>query len=100
MNTEDKIGALKSTLGSRGWVDVIKPALLAAINGSQQEWLSGARGQGREKISDDMLRGNIISMQWMLGWERQAEKLVKELETLEDMRRQTEPASEGGSPYA
>jgi hypothetical protein len=99
MNTEEKVSALRHTLVSRGWIDVIKPALLAAMSGLQQEWLSGSRSTGREKVTDDMLRGNIISLQWMLGWERQADKLVKELETLQELQRETVPASEGGSPY-
>jgi hypothetical protein len=99
MNTEEKVSALRHTLTSRGWIDVIKPALLAAMSGLQQEWLSGSRSTGREKVTDDMLRGNIISLQWMLGWERQADKLVKELETLQELQRETVPASEGGSPY-
>ena len=99
MNTEEKVSALRHTLTSRGWVDVIKPALIATIAGAEQEWLSGTRGTGREKVTDEMLRQTIMDMRWMLAWERQADKLVKELETLEALRRETEPAAEGGSPY-
>jgi hypothetical protein len=100
MNQQERLDALKSMLMSRGWIDVVRPALLAAIAGAEEEWLSGTRGTGREKVTDDMLRGNIISLRWMLGWERTAAKLVDDLLKLEELRRQTEPAAEGGSPYA
>ena|SRR3990172_5744012 len=99
MTQEEKLDALKQVFISRGWIDVMKPALQAAIASAEEEWLTGARAVGREKVTDDMLRGQIIGLKWVLGQERAAKALVEQLEQIAQLQRETEPAKEGGSPY-
>lgn len=100
MTSEEKLEALKSMLLSRGWKEVVKPALERVVSNAEMEWLSGTRGPGREKVTEDMLRQTIIDARWMLDWERRGAELVKQLDLADVLRGQTEPATEGGSPYA
>jgi hypothetical protein len=99
MTTQEKIDALKHTLTTRGWIDVIRPALIAAINTAEQQWLTGARPTAEANVTDEALKGRVIAFRWLLGQERQMAGLVAQLEAVEKLAAETEPAIEGGSPY-
>jgi len=101
------ITSLRSTLESlKGTDDLlitqkeVDPALELAAEATTNELVTGARAKGRERMTDDMLRGQIIAMRWMLGQVTNAKTLLEQLEQVDKVRQETEPASEGGSPYA
>lgn len=100
MTTEERLEALQHTFMTRGWKEVLYPALELAAEATTNELVTGARAKGRERMTDDMLRGQIIAMRWMLGQVTNAKTLLEQLEQVDKVRQETEPASEGGSPYA
>ena len=100
LDTSQKIDALKHLFSSRGWRDVLRPALVAAIGSAQAEWLTGKRNTGNETVSDEGLKQRIIALRWLVEQERSANTLIQQLEQIEEMQKATVPAIEGGSPYA
>ena len=78
---------------------MIRPALEMVIAQTTRALISGLRAEG-DKVTDDNLKGRIIALEWVKRWEVRCEESVIELEQLESVKRDTEPATEGGSPYA
>lgn len=99
MTTAEKVEALHSTLNSAGWQQVIKPALAGAIGGATQMWSSGVRVKGDEQLTDEGLKQRVVALKWVQDWEKTYVKLVEQLDQMNDIVEQTEPAKEGGSPY-
>lgn len=99
MTTTEKVEALQGTLNSAGWQKIIKPALEGAIGGATQMWLNGVRAKGDEQLTDEGIKQRIVALKWVQGWEGTYVKLVEQLEQMNELAVQTEPAKEGGSPY-
>lgn len=91
MTAEERAQALAHTIGTDGWQKVIKPALTAAIADATKQWLDGKADveQGRR----------VAGMMWLAEWEQRCAVIAEQLEAMAEMRRQTLPASEGGSIY-
>ena len=79
-------------------MDIIRPALLAAIATAREAWETGSRPEN-DKTSDENLKGRITALRWVLEWERRRETLLDDLQTAEQLARQTEPGKQGGNPY-
>lgn len=96
---EDRAEMLRHTLMTAGWQKVIRPALLAAIAQTTHEVMSGERMDRDKDLDDNALKQRANALKWVLGWEQTYAQLVAQLEQAEAVRAQTEPATEGGSPY-
>ena len=99
MTSEEKIQALRYTLVSDGWKEVIKPALDLTISNLESNWLNGSRPKGQEQMTDDAIKGRIWSLVWMRSWEQRLDNLVKMLEAEQQAGQESADTGEGGSPY-
>lgn len=100
MTTEERVEALRVTLGSSGWTQVIKPALTTAISGATLSLVSSTRADNEKNVTDDALKGRIIALNWVQNWEDNLQILVEQLEAVEKAQLQAVPSTEGGSPYS
>lgn len=96
---EERLDFLNQMLKTRGWQEIVKPALLTAIQNNTDKWLSGSRAESEAGLTDESLKERIRALRWVLEWEKTKQALVDELQQMEELAMQTEPASEGGGPY-
>lgn len=84
------VDALNHMMGSRGWTEVVRPALERMNkNCHQQTRYGSAKGHSQE-----VLRGYGMALDWMLGWDKKTEKLANELS--EALKEQSDMMNEGG----
>ena len=100
MTSDEQLEALQHTLGTRGWLEIIEPAINAGITAAEEQWLSGRRPEGQSRVTDEMLKERVSTLRWMLRWRQKAKRLVQELELQEKLSRETEAATDSASPYA
>ncbi len=99
MTLEERITALAGTLTSRGWLDIIIPALEAGITTADEQLMNGIRPKGQEKVSDDMLKGRILAFRWILGWKDRQKLLIEQLDAIERLRRETDAVDGELGPF-
>ena len=95
MTLED-VNALQTTLLTRGWQIVLKPALTRLRDGAVNQLLVPVTSE--RKFSDDYIKGQANVLNWMLGWDQRSEALSRELSELEAVDNQRHVES-SGSPY-
>jgi hypothetical protein len=86
VNTEEQVHALKVTLSSQGWLEIIKPAIVKQIIDLERHWINGTRAKGEERITDDVIRGRIWSLVWLKEWEERLETKAHRLKAEQEMR--------------
>jgi hypothetical protein len=99
MTTAERAEALQNTLTTRGWVDVIKPTLQAAIANLVQQWKTGARPEGEANVSDNDLKQRIIALEWVLDWDNKLARIVEQLEQSNWFKAQTEYVEGESAPH-
>lgn len=75
MELNEMTEALRHMMGSRGWTEVVRPALEKMNNNCHQQTRYGSKAGH----SMEVLRGYGMALDWMLSWDRKAEKLAAEL---------------------
>ena len=99
MTAEEKIEALGVTFSTKGWQDVIAPALNMAIAASVHAWSSGQRVKGEEAVTDEGLKQRVVALKWMQAWEANRKLLVDQVEAVRQNAEATEPANDTRGPY-
>lgn len=77
MTPEETVGAIRSMLGTSGWSEVIKPALLKLRDQAILNLISPASPD--KKFSDDFVKGQINALSWIITWDQRVEQLASEL---------------------
>ena len=76
MELPEMAEALRHMMGSRGWTEVVRPALEKMNTNCHQQ----ARYGSKLGHSHEVLRGYGMALDWMLSWDRKADKLAQELQ--------------------
>jgi hypothetical protein len=95
----ETVDMLAGTLGTAGWQKVIKPALLGAIAVATDQWSTGTRLKEDTNVSDEGLKQRVAALKWVLGWDKSYKLLAEQVDAMNQVAAQTEPATEGGTPY-
>ena len=99
LSPEEKREALRTLFSTRGWKEVLRPALEDVIDGTTKQWMGNMRIKGEENLPDEALKQRAAALTWVLSWERKYKELVNQLEELQKQREPAEPPAAGGSPY-
>ena len=99
MTADERQEALGVTFQTKGWQEVIVPALASEIGVALEEWASGKRTKQDEGVTDEGLKQRVRALKWMLGWPENYKRTAEQLAAEKKVAEETEPPSEGGSPY-
>ena len=102
MTTGERIDALNSMFSSRGWIDVVEPALVLMIEQYTLQLITSTRPKGKDGdpvLSDEALKNRILAFQWVQDWKKIKATLVEQVEAAQAMKDRTPPVDEGGGPY-
>lgn len=94
MNREEKAIALRSMMVSDGWREVLKPSIEEKIKQLEQSWING-----KTDITDDMLRGRLWALHWVLGSEQRMMELARQIHEEKAMAEKTEVYTGERGPY-
>jgi len=81
LTLQEKAQALSVTVTSRGWIDVIAPALDQQIEDCIDDWKTGKSAEG---LSDEQLKQRVLALEWLKGWTRTAESLANQAHAVEN----------------
>ena len=90
LSQEERVAALRQLLSSSGWKDVLQPAIKLQISLLETQWINGVRAKGHESMSDDVLKGRIWSLSWIMGWEKRLEEMIKRMDEEAEVWAKTE----------
>ena len=69
--------ALRNMIGSKGWSDVVQPALKKMETNGHKQLVYGATDP---KNSPEVIRGYLQAIKWMLSWPTKLDKVSEELQ--------------------
>lgn len=99
------LNKLSNTLVSDGWQEILKPAVVklranahrVLLKPGAQKELRNKEGSVIQTFTDDFLKGQIDTLDWLLSWDQRVDDLARELTESEAA---DNPQTEGiGSPY-
>lgn len=101
------LNKLSNTLISDGWQEILKPAAsklrdnarkILLKPGAQKE-LRDNKGNTTMVFTDDFLKGQIDTLEWLLSWDQRVDDLARELTA--ETEAPDNPEDNGvGTPYA
>ena len=101
------LNKLANTLVSEGWQEILKPAVIKLRDNSRKILLKpGAQKELRDNtgkvtmtFTDDFLKGQIDTLEWLLSWDQRVDDLARELTA--ETEAPDNPEENGvGTPYA
>ena len=99
MTPEERQEALGVTFQTKGWQEVIVPALAREIGTALDEWSTGRRTEEDKNVTDEGLKQRTRALKWMLAWPESYKRTAAQLSAEKKVVEDTEPESEGGTPY-
>jgi hypothetical protein len=93
MELPEMVAALQHMMGSKGWTDVVRPALEKMRKNGMQQLVYGS------DKPVDAVRGYVMAMDWVLSWDKRTDKLAGEL--MEALKEDSAQVQEGiGTIYS